>query len=79
MKNKYESHDEAWETANPPVLPKWSPVRKRNFTKGPNITVSLRIPKELSVRLHKISKEYGRSLQSIIQEGLDQWAAEHDI
>lgn len=75
MKEKHEAHECGY-IKSPQ---KFAPVRKRKYTKGPNITVSIRIPKELSTRLHKISKEYGRSMQSVIQEGLDQWAAEHNI
>ena len=49
------------------------PISKRNFIKGPNITVSIRMPEELKQALDKAAEVTGHSFSDLVQEGLDQW------
>ena len=51
---------------------------RRRYIKGDRITCSIRLTKELLIKLKKIASERGHPFSNFVQDGLDQWAYAHD-
>ena len=56
-------------------MSKFEAPLKRKYTKGENITVSLRMPESLKNELDNLSEEYGKKFVEFVLDGLDQWAS----